>query len=1025
MIGNKCLTFMAAAAVFAAGTAHGQSYFQGFEDPAWVADSDPNDWQNFSGGDIVRVTSGTNGITSSDGVAHAIITDLQMGTDVFGNPALGVGAPYTRLGGYSTVFGSGFTASIDVYLDPAWGDGEGFDYSVAANGTDGSHQRDFVWHVGVVSGELLVNASNNSDLSFNASKLLNNNDGNNHTITSAGWYTLEHVFYSDGGLLAVDMNLRDDGGNLLYSITRGPNSADIIPDEVGGNRYGWFVYNNIDGLAVDNNLLEITAPPSVTLNADQSCYSAGIGDTVTITIDLTGNGNDEIVGGQFFMQFNDSVLSYVGATPGSEFPLEVHECEGQFFGGICVQQSGLLEYAVGINFNNSTSGTTGDATMAVLTFSALAEVCDVASLVSFGSSPIAPNRLSDELGNEVLPDLIDLGSITIDGTDPSFVTFPSDTTLECDVAIVNIAGVHDVPDTNVNPVNGNYRPFMIDTSVLYYPLENPVSVIGDVDISTLSNNSSVFFGLIAKEQYEAWLAAGISGATDPNDSQTGFFGFIDTAYAAANTASGGRLGLGQQLSFGSTTQSYIASGIGSQMSGFEIQFGATEMSGVLGMDSANQSYQTGFNYVTWALGGFAGPATAAAQPIVTDWSEGAYAFVGTFFDKLGGAPEFDFTFSQSNIVDPSVTGEPTVDDNCDGDPDVSYVDNIVAGACNETFVIERTWTVTNFCGNSTSQMQTITIVDTTAPMLVDVPSNVTVPADAGGCDAMVSITPPTAVDNCDPMTLVTYERSDNPLLSLSDPFPSGMTTITWFAEDCSGNISTDTTVVTVNAVNLMYVDISLQQNVVDGPFTRCVEFELTDANGNVIAVVADTLSFEFGSAAGTIEVPCGMYGSCLAARGPLHTLRSTGDLSIAGVEYLADGFAPLVGGDLNDDGLIDILDFGVFISQYNVDYGSGNTNCSTPAPNADLSGDGFVISGDFTFINNNFLFVDDTCAVTILANMRGNHNASKHSRLQPRESVSVRELHRMGLGHLAIADLNGDGVVDAVDVALFIMNGMP
>jgi len=43
----------------------------------------------------------------------------------------------------------------------------------------------------------------------------------------------------------------------------------------------------------------------------------------------------------------------------------------------------------------------------------------------------------------------------------------------------------------------------------------------------------------------------------------------------------------------------------------------------------------------------------------------------------------------------------------------------------------------------------------------------------------------------------------------------------------------------------------------------------------------------------------------------------------------------------------------------------------------------------------------------------------------PRSSVTVRELHRMGLGHLAIADLNGDGVIDATDIALFLMNGMP
>jgi len=238
-------------------------HFEGFEDPAWVAGINAGTWQNFSGGSIFRVPSGTDGITSSQGGAHAIITDLQFNPDVFGQPSLGAGSPFTRFGGYSNDFSGGFVTSLDIYLDPAaLSDGDGFDFSAAANRQNGDHLRDFIWHVGMVDGQLLVNGSNNSDLSFNASKILNENGGNNFEVTSSGWYTFENRFYDNGGTLSVDLVLLNSIGDELYTITR--NTSDDIASLVGGNRYGWFVYNNIDRLAIDNTSL-IPTPGAVAL----------------------------------------------------------------------------------------------------------------------------------------------------------------------------------------------------------------------------------------------------------------------------------------------------------------------------------------------------------------------------------------------------------------------------------------------------------------------------------------------------------------------------------------------------------------------------------------------------------------------------------------------------------------------------------------------------------------------------------------------------------------------------------------
>jgi hypothetical protein len=239
-----CVCFVGADASWAAPV-----HFEGFENPAWTAGQSGN-WQNYLGGDIQRVTSGTNGITSSSGSAHAEIFNLSTQTDVFGNPSLGAGSPYTQFGGYSSTFSGGFVTSLDVYLDTSWSNGQGFDWSSAVNNQSGAHLRDFIWHVGVVNNSLLVNASSNSDINYNSWKLENENGGTNYTVGSSGWYSLQTEFYDDSGLLVVDFNLLDSTGSEIFSLTR--TTSDSISTDVGGNRYGWMVYNNIEGLAVDN-----------------------------------------------------------------------------------------------------------------------------------------------------------------------------------------------------------------------------------------------------------------------------------------------------------------------------------------------------------------------------------------------------------------------------------------------------------------------------------------------------------------------------------------------------------------------------------------------------------------------------------------------------------------------------------------------------------------------------------------------------------------------------------------------------
>jgi hypothetical protein len=136
---------------------------------------------------------------------------------------------------------------------------------------------------------------------------------------------------------------------------------------------------------------------------------------------------------------------------------------------------------------------------------------------------------------------------------------------------------------------------------------------------------------------------------------------------------------------------------------------------------------------------------------------------------------------------------------------------------------------------------------------------------------------------------------------------------------------------------------------------------------------------------------------------------------VVGNQYVASFTNALLGGNLNDDEWVDILDYAVFSGQWHVTT-SGDTNCSDVYPHADIDGNGLVDTDDFSWIQVHFLQgnAPDCCSGPIP--LDGS---------QPVTAISVKDLIARGLGELAAGDLNNDGWLDQADVVAFLEGARP
>lgn len=699
------------------------------------------------------------------------------------------------------------------------------------------------------------------------------------------------------------------------------------------------------------------AQTGLTLDAQDSCLTTG--EQLVVEVNMN-NAQSTIVGGQFFLSYDDTQLDYVGGVPGdAPFDTEILDSE---------PAAGEINYAVGITPGGS--GTTDNVTMARLTFDVIgSDFCFEDALVAFRSN-VPPTRLTESGGADVSPTLADLNPVTFDNMAP-VVTAPADITVNADAGLCTATLMHNEPFDTPVPLCASQTP-----DCWYTDRYAPAAF------------EQAFFD--GDNRLKHSISAADSAANRPPSFSSGFYDTQGRKYDV-DIPTGNKISIDMYIDSGWMSQVRRADlwgttfDAGGNISGFPI-FGFITNDPADPFNTSPTSPDPRFRFFT--------------QDTDQDTSNGLTA------GWLEFAPPVGFSYDRWYTFEIELTAG-------------AYIGRL----------IDDTDTVL------------LTVVDTVTFGSIRY-GNIIVQAFNFGEDydvywdnVLLGPSGPIVTEDCD-LASVEFSRSDNPLLGIDDPFPTGTTTLTWTATDACGNTSSDSSTVTVNAFNTLDVAVELEATVDPGPFDRCITFELDPVGAGPLVIVSETLTFTGGVASGSIDVPCGDY-ECITARDTLHTLRSTDndDFGISGANYVAnfttsgDGDA-LRGGNLNDDDFVDILDFGVFIGMFGMSPGA-DTPCGFVGPHADISGDGVVGTGDFTSIQINFLaFNELRCDGSLLIAPDGGPALAQHGRRVSRSnealtSITVEELERRGMADLAQADLTGDGVLDIEDVVAFMGGARP
>lgn len=165
---------------------------------------------------------------------------------------------------------------------------------------------------------------------------------------------------------------------------------------------------------------------------------------------------------------------------------------------------------------------------------------------------------------------------------------------------------------------------------------------------------------------------------------------------------------------------------------------------------------------------------------------------------LSGIPG-DITVECDNVPDPPVIGtDITATDNCSDPVSINLQISTMPGICANAYTLLYTWTAEDDCGNTSSASQEITVIDTTVPVLVNIPADLTTACD--NIPVVPAIGPGgiAATDNCTTAPAIVFSSfsTQNPDETQCDHVNYTITR-TWEALDECGNIGSGSYTITV------------------------------------------------------------------------------------------------------------------------------------------------------------------------------------------------------------------------------------
>jgi gliding motility-associated-like protein len=197
-----------------------------------------------------------------------------------------------------------------------------------------------------------------------------------------------------------------------------------------------------------------------------------------------------------------------------------------------------------------------------------------------------------------------------------------------------------------------------------------------------------------------------------------------------------------------------------------------------GTSDASDVYPVGTTTVTWTVTDLAGNTSVCTMSVTVTDDE----------DPVIACPADITQTADAGVCEAAVVVDPIIaSDNCTIDTIVNDYNGTADAS--DVYPVGTTvvnWTVTDIHGNVSTCSMTVIVTDDENPVIT-CPADINQTADAGVCEAVVTVDPIATSDNCAVDTIV---NDYNGTSDASDVYPVGTTTVNWTVTDIHGNVST-------------------------------------------------------------------------------------------------------------------------------------------------------------------------------------------------------------------------------------------